>query len=497
MKKGPVAHSKQRKRDIDDDDTDEQGGVIARDAGAGGGASSWIKINGKKIDCCHFEYPPTQKNDQKCMLKIDREIVYAEFHELTKKGQKDHCRPRPILSASIANMVGAQVIDNRCGDVVRIKFPSGRQNTGFAARNDSKCKYLRELHEYITNNRNGFEELFQKVPPHLWEKDSLAGGKYLPMGMSLRSGIQGSNPRCPFLRQESAYKVCKAIAHFYENIYGRLAMLMKKYCDAKYSENHKLYEGGHDCIFPSPKAQMNSNLGTNGIFIGLSQIVLRVMDNENTSNKQNPSRTALHVDSGDVDSDQFLTFIPMGGQSNCGGHVFGTDLMVFEHEEGGASYRLRTTIPDTVVILLMNSARQLHGNVEEDYNNIPAELDRSLWSARLIGYGRSSVQHFIDRRRRGAVRGNAFWDTQVMEHLPLQRDQVRVGNLVSAKFGSKLFRAEICGEHDNLYLLWDGEKRCTKLRPNQPVYSIYCSKSNPNECEHCNPKVSFLPIEYS
>ena len=84
-----------------------------------------------------------------------------------------------------------------------------------------------------------------------------------------------------------------------------------------------------------------------------------------------------------------------------------------------------------------------------------------------------------------------------MEHLPLQRDQVRVGNLVSAKFGSKLFRAEIFGEHDNLYLMWDGENRRTQLRPKQPVYSAYCSKSNPNECEHCNPTVSFLPIEYS
>ena len=63
--------------------------VIARAAGAGGGALSWITINGEKIDCCHFEYPPpTQKNDRECMLKIDREIVYAEFHELTKRDEK-------------------------------------------------------------------------------------------------------------------------------------------------------------------------------------------------------------------------------------------------------------------------------------------------------------------------------------------------------------------------------------------------------------------------
>ena len=64
----------------------------------------------KKLTVVTLSTPPTQKNDQECMLKIDGDIVYAEFHELTKKGRKDHCRPRPILSALIANMVGAQVI---------------------------------------------------------------------------------------------------------------------------------------------------------------------------------------------------------------------------------------------------------------------------------------------------------------------------------------------------------------------------------------------------
>ena len=451
-------------------------------------------INGEKFNCRHFEFPPPKVDDKKCVLKIDGENFDAVFHESTKKGRKGHCRPRPVLSSSIAKKVGAQSIDNRFGDIVRIQFPSGRQNTVFFARRDSECEYLRGLHEYITNNRQSFEELYQQVPPHLWEKDSLAGGEYLPMGLSLRSGTQGSNRSCPFLRQESAYNVCKAIAHLYGDMYGRLSIFMKKYCDVEYSVNQKLYKGGHDCIFPSPAAQTNCNANTNDLFIGLSQIVLRVMDNRNT-NKQNHSRTALHVDSGDVDSDQFLTFLPMGGQGNCGGYVLGTDLMIFEHEKGGASYRLTTTIRDTVVILMMNSARQLHGNVEVDYNNITAELDRSLWSARLIGYGRSNVQQFIDKRRRGVVSGTAFWDVKVMEHLPLRRELIRVGLAVSAKFGKKLYRAILSGENDNLYLLWDGEIKSTKLKPNQLVYSIHCSASTPNECEHCNPQVLFLPIE--
>jgi hypothetical protein len=39
---------------------------------------------------------------------------------------------------------------------------------------------------------------------------------------------------------------------------------------------------------------------------------LRILDNKLIKNKLNPERTALHVDAGDVDSDQFLTFMPMG-----------------------------------------------------------------------------------------------------------------------------------------------------------------------------------------
>ena len=56
------------------------------------------------------------------------------------------------------------MIDNSFGDIIHIRFPSGRQNTVLVARNDSKCKYLRELHEFITNN--GF--LRGCVWPHSW-----------------------------------------------------------------------------------------------------------------------------------------------------------------------------------------------------------------------------------------------------------------------------------------------------------------------------------------
>ena len=106
------------------------------------------------------------------------------------------------------------------------------------------------------------------------------------------------------------------------------------------------------------------------------------MDNKLIKNKLNPERTALHVDAGDVDSDQFLTFMPMGNNKNNGGRVANSDLIVFENQLGGLSYRLRTAIGDTVVILLMNSSKQLHGNVE-DSDSDTFDFDESVLSARF------------------------------------------------------------------------------------------------------------------
>jgi hypothetical protein len=166
---------------------------------------------------------------------------------------------------------------------------------------------------------------------------------------------------------------------------------------------------------------------------------------------------------------------------------------VFENQLGGLSYRLRTAIGDTVVILLMNSSKQLHGNVE-DSDSDTFDFDESVLSARLIGYGCYKVQKFIERRNKGEVRGEAFLGIVMKEHKPLQKDVVKVGDAISAEFGKKrvMYPAELIEKNDGLYLRWDDG--ISKLLSNGRVYSRHCAKSKPHYCQNCNPHVSFTPL---
>jgi len=452
-----------------------------------------IEINSIKHPCPHFEYDPNNQNvEEKCALRVDGKKMFVDFHDLTKKERgRDGSRPRPIINSSVAKKLNPPIIDDTGGDKVRIKFPNGRRNTVFFARKDSKCDILKQMYEFISRNKNCFELLNQMVPSHLWEEDTLAGGKYLPMGISLRNGTQGSNSKLPFLRQASMYNVCKKLEEFYAHVCSFEAMLMDKYCGEEYIHNRETYAGGDDCIFPSPTLQKNCKANSRRLYLCLNQIALRIMDNKSIKNKHNPERTALHVDAGDVDSDQFLTFMPMGNNKNSGGRVANSDLIVFENQLGGLSYRLRTAIGDTVVILLMNSSKQLHGNVE-DSDSDTFDFEESVFSARLIGYGCYNVQKFIERRKKGEVRGEAFLGVVMKKHKPLQKELVKAGHAIVAEFGKKraMYPAELIEQNDGLYLRWD-EGSISKLLSNGRVYSSHCAKSKPHYCQNCNPHAYF------
>ena len=283
---------------------------------------------------------------------------------------------------------------------------------------------------------------------------------------------------------------------FYAYVCSFEAMLMDKYCGDEYRHNRDTYAGGDDCIFPSPKLQKNCEANSRKLYLCLNQIVLRIMDNKLIKNKLNPERTALHVDAGDVDSDQFLTFMPMGNNKNSGGRVANSDLIVFENQLGGLSYRLRTAISDTVVILLMNSSKQLHGNVE-DSDSDTFDFDESVLSARLIGYGSYKVQKFIERRNKGEVRGKAFLGVVMKKHKPLQKDVVKEGDAISAEYGKKrvMYPAKLIKKNDGHYLWWDDDEgSISKLLSNGRVYSRHCAKSKPHNCQNCNPHVSFTQL---
>ena len=94
-----------------------------------------------------------------------------------------------------------------------------------------------------------------------------------------------------------------------------------------------------------------------------------MLNNEPSKEEEQLHRLALHTDNGNVNTDQPLTFLLFGGENGLRGKVSGSDLIVFDHSKGGQCYRLKTSIESTVVIVLFNSAEQLHGNyVDMDQN---------------------------------------------------------------------------------------------------------------------------------
>ena len=106
----------------------------------------------------------------------------------------------------------------------------------------------------------------------------------------------------------------------------------------------------------------------------------------------------MHTDDSDYSTEQPLIFWSNGGEGDLGGSVDGTDLMVFEHKYGGQCCRVRTSVEDCVVVVLMNSVDQLHAGVEAA--NPPLT---NVWSARIIPYCRGPIVKFVEAREKMAA----------------------------------------------------------------------------------------------
>jgi len=447
-----------------------------------------IKINGDRHKPKELYYNPDELNphtNRKGVMKVGNEKVEAPIHGYTtrSKGQEG-CRPRSIPSSDVVGMLNAPLVDETSGEVTRIQFKNGRENTVFFANGKSQCPILKRIFECFQEYGGLIEYLCKNIPPELWIVDSLAGGKYLPGGVCFRNGIQGSNPKLPFLRVECCHNIVKQLFDIYAQIIGLEALAIKKHCGDEYAENLQTYGDADDCIFPSPASQREGQNVSEGLHWSLHQVALRIMGRELNEESERLQRIAWHFDQGDVEGNQLLNFFPMGGKDGKGGRVADTDLMVFEQKYGGQCFRLRTTIEDTIVFILMNSAEQLHGNAKDEDD---CEFDQDCWSARFIAFGRKNVLDFLNRRRNGKISGNAFWDIKLKTHIALQNGEFNVGDRVSGKFSNKLYDAKLIkleGKH-GLYFGWqDGRvTKCTK----GSVFSRYCSTSEPHKCKHCNP----------
>jgi len=448
-----------------------------------------IKINGARHYPKELYYDPDELDpdtNTKGVMKVGKEKVEAQIHDYTtrSKGQEGN-RPRSFPSAGVVGMLNAPLVDGTNGEVTRIEFINGRKNTVFFANGNSQCPIMKRIYESFQQYGSLIEYLCKNIPSELWIVDSLAGGKYLPGGVCFRNGTRKSKSKLPFLRKECCHNVVKQLFEIYAKIIGLEALVVEKYCPDEYLENLQTYGDADDCIFPPIASQREGQQVSEGLHWSLHQVALRIMGRELDGERERLQRLALHFDQGDVATNQLLTFMPMGGTDGRGGRVADTDLMVFEHKNGGQCFRLRTSIEDTVVFILMNSAEQLHGNAKDEDD---CEFDNDCWSARFIAFGRKNVLDFLNRRRQGKVSGDAFWDIKLQNHKALQKGEFNVNDRVSGKFSDKLFDAKLVQLEggDELYFKWQDGGRVTKCTQGS-VFSSYCSTSEPHECKHCNP----------
>jgi len=445
-----------------------------------------IKINGVPHKPNELYYDPDKlRPDTNTMgvMKVGNKIVDAPIHDYTKrsKGHEGN-RPRCTPSSDVVGMLNAPLVDETCAEVTRIRFKNGRENTVFFANEKSMCPILKRVYEKYQEYGSGIAYLCKHIPTELWTVDTLGGGKYLPGGVSIRNGTKQSDAKLPFLRAECRHNVVKKLFEIYAQIIGLEALAIEKYCPDEYAENLLTYGDGEDCIFPSPVLQRVGQNLSEGLHFNLHQAALRIMGRELNKEDESLERLAWHFDQGDVETSQPLTYLPMGGKDGKGGRVAGTDLMVFEHKYGGQCFRLRTSIKDTVVFILMNSADQLHGNAkDEDDCGVP-----DCWSARFIAFGRNNVLNFMNRRRDGKVFGDAFWDIRLNNHKPLCTGEFKVGDIVSAKWGKTLLPATLIERGNEQHFQWHCDRKVLKCR-RRNIFSKYCYASEPHECKHCNP----------
>ena len=446
-----------------------------------------ITINGQKRPSSQLYYDPNECSDSTeaagGSMKVDNDVVHPIMHEFTAQSNgKARCTPRPLPSANIVEKLDPPIIDGSTGDVNHIQFRNKMENTVFFAHKDSTCSLLKRLYSCYEQYSGLLAQLVEACPSHLYNEDGLAGGTYLPAGIAIRGGIQESSSKLPFLIRQTAYNIVRKICDIYAKIAGIQALIAEKYCPKDYVENVQTYNDGEDCIFPPPASQRKDQEESEGLHWSQHQVALRIMNNLLDEEAWRKYRIAWHADQTDVKTKQFLTFLPMGGKDGKGGRVVDSDLVVFEHENGGQCYRVRTSLPGTVVFVLMNSSKQLHGNAKDRFI---VGLDESAWSLRFIAYGRQSVLNFTRRRESGKITGKAFWGTQVTKHVPLGIGEYQEGKEVSAMFGKTLRTATLVMKSDGLHFLWEDSSTTKCGRSN--IFSRHCSKCNANMCKHCNP----------
>ena len=158
--------------------------------------------------------------------------------------------------------------------------------------------------------------------------------------------------------------------------------------------NRQLGEDAEDCMFPSPAEQKSKSPVT------IHQYVTRIMGKPSYAGVEGElSNVCIHTDPNDYDTKMPLMFMPFDEHGGRGGHVAGTDLLVFETASGGRCVRIKTSVKDTLVVVIFNSSRQLHGNAGEEETSMAEDMDAGNFSFRIIPFLRKPIVDFINKRK--------------------------------------------------------------------------------------------------
>jgi len=313
---------------------------------------------------------------------IDDVAVPHFHHPLTLHGTKTKkSRPRVQLTEEHSKMLDLYVINERSRESTTIVFPNGRVNYVFIARKNSQCRSLRRLHGHMEAISSELDRFLSRLNKRCLCKDDLGGGRYIVSGF----GTMGKNvaknirpPNQPALRQSLKFAEHMELSKIVGGILSHIADCFRIHCSEVLTKNQFLLTLLKSMAWPPLQFQGELNQWMS------SQYIIRRWGSRTKDDwPGEKSVVALHTDRGDIDSYNFNCYTSGGGIRNKGGPVANSDLAVFQNSTGGAGYRVKTCIEDTVVVVVMNSHNQLHGCIKNEDNIVE---ESQTWTTRIIPY---------------------------------------------------------------------------------------------------------------
>ena len=284
----------------------------------------------------------------------------------------------------------------------------------------------------------------------------------------------------PYLRQSSIYSEVARLFKLYGEILGLISNAMAELLPEVYMENKN--RAIQDFAFPTPEMQCgDGNILTEDYkYWYCNQVIARIMGRDLGKMEASNMSVAMHHDSCDEPMDQLLVYSP------CDNHVHDSDLLIFEKQDGGSCYRVNTSIKNTLTIVLMNSAEQLHASAIE--KECDPTQSRSSYSIRFIHYVRPQVKKFEkERAKKGDTIGP--WlsvkpkgdHTKALKYSELENDM-----LVSTKYHNNNrdnLQARVTKRpNGRIDLTWSDRKQSKNWT--RSVYHHECIKNN-KRCKRC------------